>query len=94
MVLAFEGGYSRAQIKASLDEAMKLYELPPTNENYSRAGSALVSLRKFAQDRGCMFKCNEMTILDYMIRSHVPGAAMSFPDAAGIATTALIVDVP
>ncbi len=43
MEIAFEGNYSKAQIKEFMDLAMKLYSLPITNENYSRAGSALVA---------------------------------------------------
>ena len=82
MAIAFEGGHSRQEIKTRLDQAMELYGLPPTDDNYSRAGSVLVSLRR---DLGP----EEMEILDYMIRSHVPGVAMDFPSMAGISAAAL-----
>lgn len=82
MELAFEGDFSRSQIKARLDRAMQLYKLPITSENYSRAGSTLVALRKHIGPR-------EMDILDYMIRSHVAGVNMSFPDAAGLSAAFL-----
>jgi hypothetical protein len=32
---------------------------------------------------------SEMEILDYMIRSHVPGVNISFPEAAAFASTFL-----
>lgn len=82
MVLAFKGGYTRSQIKARLDQAMQLYGLPLTSEHYSRAGSSLVVMRK---ESGF----SEMEILDYMIRSHVPGVAIEFPQMAAWAATAL-----
>ena len=84
MEIAFEGNYSKAQIKEFMDLAMKLYSLPITNENYSRAGSALVALRKEVGP-------SEMNILSYMIRSYVPGVAIDFPGAAGMAASFLAV---
>ena len=44
--LAFEGDYSRQEIKLRIDRVMQLYGLPITEENYSRFGSVLVALRK------------------------------------------------
>lgn len=82
MEIAFEGNFSQSQIKARLDRAMQLYNFPITNENYSRAGSSLVALRK-------QFGPREMDILSHMIRSHVPGANLSFPDAAGVSAAFL-----
>lgn len=82
MAIAFEGGHSRAEIKARLDSVMLLYGLELSEENYSRAGSTLVALRR---DSGIP----EMEILDYMARSYVPGTSITFPEAAGIATAAL-----
>ena len=82
MVLAFEGGYSKAEIKARMDQALELYGLPVTEENYSRAGSTLVTLRRELGP-------SEVEILDYMIRSHVPGVEISFPSAAGLAAALL-----
>ena len=82
MVIVFKGSYSHTQIKERLDKALQLYDLPKTNENYSRAGSVLVVLRKECGHR-------EMDILSYMIRSHVPGVKMDFPSAAGLAAVFL-----
>ena len=69
MELAFEGGYTQQQIKPRLDKALQLYGLPITEENYKRAGSVLVALREH-------YGTKEMDILDYMIRSYVPGGMM------------------
>ena len=82
MEIAFVGNPRRSVIKAQIDEAMSLYSTPITEENYSRAGSALVELRR---EMGP----SEMDILDYMIRSHVPGANMDFPSAAAMSATFL-----
>jgi hypothetical protein len=82
MVVAFEGSHTRAEIKTRLDRAMQLFDLPLTDENYSRAGSSLVALRR---DLGP----SEMAILDFMIRSHTPGVAINFPTMAGKAAAAL-----
>jgi hypothetical protein len=81
-VLAFVGHPTRTEIKSRLDVALRLYGLQSIEENYSRAGSALVVLRK---QNGTP----EMAILDYMIRSHVEGVNLSFPDAAAIASVML-----
>lgn len=82
MVIAFNGSYSKIQIKERLDKAIDLYNLPRTKENYSRAGSTLVALRKETGH-------TEMDILAYMIRSHVQGVNMDFPSAAGLAASFL-----
>ena len=89
MVVTFEGGHSRAAIKEKLDTAMKLYGLKINDENYSRAGSVLVTLRQFAQKRG-RTDVTEMRLLDYMIRSHVPELNIDFPSMAGMANAFLI----
>jgi hypothetical protein len=81
-VLAFVGKPTRREIKSQLDIALRLYGMQPTEENYSRAGSALVVLRK---QNGTP----EMAILNYMIRSHVEGVNLSFPEAAAIASVML-----
>ncbi|HEX2207571.1 MAG TPA: hypothetical protein VHG93_07795 [Longimicrobium sp.] len=81
-VLAFVGNPARTEIKSRMDVALRLYGLQPTEENYSRAGSVLVTLRK---QNGTP----EMAILDYMIRSHVDGVNLSFPEGAAIASVFL-----
>lgn len=82
MEVAFEGDYTRDQIKQRLQKAMQLYNVPITEENYSRAGSTLVALRKQNGIR-------EMAILDHMIRSHVRGVNIDFPRAAGLSAAAV-----
>lgn len=80
--VVFEGGYSEAEIKRVLDRAMNLHGLPITESNYDRTTNVLVALRR-------EFGVREMDILDYMIRSHVPGIDMPFHEAASIATAFL-----
>ena len=87
MEVAFIGNPSRAAIKARMDQAMRLYGLPITEDNYSRAASVLVVMRK---EHGQ----SEMAILDYMIRSHVPGVSLDFPDAAALSAVFLTVGDP
>ena len=82
MEVAFIGTPRQSVIKARLDEAMRLYGTPITEENYSRAGSALVTLRQ-------EFGPSEMDILDYMIRSYVAGVNIDFPGMAGLSAAAL-----
>ena len=80
----FAGNHARDEIKARLDTALQLYGHPLTEENYSRAGSSLVSLRK---DIGVQ----EMDVLDHMIRSHVDGTDYTFPQAAALSAAFLAV---
>lgn len=87
--IAFEGNHSASAIKARLDEAFGHFGLETTDENYSRAGSALVALRQSAQDRGCD-SCSEMEILSHMLRSSAWEAGMDFPDAAAFSLEAII----
>ena len=65
-----------------MDEAFRLYNTPISDENYSRAASTLIALR---QENGT----DEMTILEHMIRSHVDGVNLSFPEAAAFSSVAL-----
>lgn len=81
--IAFVGGYSQGQFKTQLDRAFQLYGLPSTPENYSRAASVLVALRK---QNGTP----EMAILGHMIRSHVPGVNIDFPQAAALSSAFLV----
>ena len=83
--LAFEGNPTPREIQEKMDRAFGLYKLEPTNENYSRAGSTLVALRR---ENGV----DEMDILDHMIRSHVEGVAVTFPQAAAISAVAIKVE--
>jgi hypothetical protein len=80
--LAFDGGHNAREIQAKMDEAFTLYGLEKTNDNYSRAGSVLVTMRR-------THGIPEMQILDHMIRSHVPGVNVTFPQAAALSAVAL-----
>ena len=75
-------------IKRQLDKAFRIYDLGHTNDNYSRATSVLVSLRKLAnEEQGCS-ECTEMGILQVMLRA---GEAIGdFPAGAGIASAFLV----
>lgn len=83
LLIAFEGGYSMDEIMERMSKTMTLYGLELTEENYSRAGSVLVSMRN-------EYGVQEMEILDYMIRSHVPNVNIDFPTMAAMATTMLV----
>ncbi|MFH1131683.1 MAG: hypothetical protein V1754_10130 [Pseudomonadota bacterium] len=87
MEISFEGGYTAQQIKPLMDKALQVYGLPINEENYSRAASTLIILRQ-------EFGTKEMDILDYMIRSYVPGETIQFPEAAGIASAFLAAGDP
>ena len=82
MVVAFEGEYTKNQIKVRIDKAMQLYGLSLTEENYSRAASTLIVLRK-------EYSVQEMAILDHMIRSYVPSVKISFPEQAAFSVVIL-----
>ena len=82
MEIAFDGNPRASQIRPILDNALLLYGVPITEENYSRAGSTLVALRKELGP-------SEMDILDHMIRSYVSGVNISFPDMAALCAVGL-----
>ena len=82
MEIAFEGGYTLEQIKPVMDKALQTYGLPINEANYSRAASTLIVLRK-------EYGTKEMDILDYMIRSYVPGVTIQFPEAAAVSSAFL-----
>lgn len=69
---------------------MALYGLEPTEENYRRAGDALVAVRIGAQERGCD-ACTEMAILEQMLRDGaLPG--VDFPEAVAFASAVLAIE--
>lgn len=84
MELVFIWSYSKEDIKLKLDNAMLLYWLEINENNYNKAWSVLVSLRKKTND-----SISEMDILNYMINSYTPWVNMSFPDIAWISAWAL-----
>jgi hypothetical protein len=77
MAIAFEGRHGRAEIKERLDAALRLYGEQPSEDTYSRAGSALVALRK---QNGV----SEMETLRWMIKARYP--RVTFPQAAAWAS--------
>lgn len=83
MSLAFKGGYSVSQVKSLLDPVMTSSNLALTEENYNRAGSVLVVMRK-------EYGVNEMTILRCMKSAYSKSKSnVSFSDMAAICVVAL-----
>lgn len=81
-VLVFDGHLTPQQLRPVFNQAMSLYGLERNAANYESAASVLYSLKKANGT-------SEMAILDYMIRSHVDGVAITFASAAGISSAAL-----
>lgn len=75
MVIEFEGDHTETEIRQRLDEALALYDLEPTDDNYSRVGDVLAEMRR---DHAVA----EMTLLDCVIRGYVPGFDLEFEDVA------------
>lgn len=82
MELAFSGNPRQSVIKPKIDRAMRLYGLQLTEDNYSRAGSVLVTMRQ-------QNSVDELDILDYMICAHASGVNMTFPEMAALSAVAL-----
>lgn len=68
MSIAFVGTPSKSEVQTKVDAAFSATGTPATSENSSRAGSALVSLRK---ENGA----SEMTILEHPDEGERPAAA-------------------
>ncbi len=83
MELAFIGDYQRKEIKVSMDRVMKLLSVQINDENYSRAGSVLIVLRK-------SHGVSEMEVLTCMRQSFkhagniLHGGNTRFPDLAAL----------
>lgn len=75
--VAFAGGHRPEAIRGKLQATMALYGLEETPENYMHAADVLVTLRKTTGE-------TEMTILDYMIKSYVPGVNIKFDEMAAL----------
>lgn len=71
MTIAFQGGYSRDQIKYLLDEVMSMHRVKPEENSYRQWGSVLVEMRKTTPGT------SEMEILRCMRRM---GVSMTFPE--------------
>ena len=67
LLIVYQGDHSKRQIQSKLDQAFRLYGVPITEENYTRYGSILVSLR-----RGVERGATEKEILDYATRAFTP----------------------
>lgn len=80
MATVFQGGYTRDQIKSTMDHVMSLYRTPINEDGYRRCGSVLVEM---TNDKGVP----EMDLLNYMIRlkQAAPGGGMTFADGAALA---------
>lgn len=85
--IAFSGNPRQSEIRAALDAAFAIYGLEPTDENYSRAGSALVALRQAAEGDNHP-EVTEMAILVAMTAGG-GYTGLSFPEAAAFAATAI-----
>lgn len=86
MEIAFVGNPGQEEIRELLEQAFEIYDLEWTEDNLSRAGSALVALRQDAEANGS--SVIEMDILEAMVAGGgLPG--FSFPDAAGWMSAAL-----
>lgn len=80
MTTLFQGNYSKSQIKSRMDLVMTRYGLDLTEENYNRAGSALISMQNG-------YGVAEMDILNCM--KNINKAGMTFPTAAAVCTQKL-----
>ena len=84
MATVFQGGYTREQIKSTLDQVMPLYGTTINEDGYRRCGSVLVEM---TQQTGVP----EMDQLNYMMRVQqvAPGGGMTFADGAALAASSL-----
>jgi hypothetical protein len=58
MMIAFDGNYSRAEIKAAMDRAMTATRTPITPKTYSQGGSVLVTFREeYGIEEMVILKC-------------------------------------
>jgi hypothetical protein len=85
MVVSFNGSPSKTEIQEALDNALKATDTAITEENYSRAGSVLVSFRK-------EYGINEMDILrcipTKVTDPRVP--EVNFPNVAAVCNASLV----
>jgi hypothetical protein len=73
--VVFVGDQRPEAIKGKMQAAMKLYGLSETPADYLSAANTLVYLRQQTGE-------TEMAILDYMIKSYVPGVNAKFDSTA------------
>lgn len=77
MSISFAGSPSRQQVQEALDRVMNAYGVAPSEESYSRAGSALIGLY---EELGIP----EMEVLDCMSRQRSRWGSRGFAEGAGL----------
>lgn len=84
MLISFNGNPSKTEIKQAMDNALNATDTVISNENYSRAGSVLVTFRK-------EYGIDEMEVLECVPTAtrdpRVP--ELSFPNVAAVCVTDL-----
>lgn len=80
MTSTFTGDYNRDQIKIKVDEVLNLYKLPINDENYSRTGSMLISLKKENNVK-------EMDMLNCMINGYKSESNITLQQMAALCAT-------
>lgn len=85
MEIAFNGDQSPDEIREALDLAFAATSTEATSDNYSRAGSVLVTLRQ-------EYAIDEMEILECIPSlADDETSALTFPDAAALCVAELVV---
>lgn len=79
MSVVFVGQPPAAAIKAKLYPAFELYDIPKTEEHYSRQDRVLITLRKVGK------RATEVQMIDLAIEAHTPDAGMQLLDIFAIA---------
>lgn len=85
MLVTFNGSPSKSEIQEALDDALNATETPITSENYSKAGSVLVTFRQ-------KYGINEMKILDCIPTAVTDPRAPepTFPNVAAVCNADLV----
>lgn len=84
MSRVFEGRHPEETIKAKMDSAMTLHNLPINDLNYNKSASTLVTLKRESK-KGV----TEMDILNHMLESTKGTTTISFDDQARISAALL-----
>lgn len=85
MLISFNGNPSRTEIKQAMDDALNATDTAISDENYSRAGSVLVTFRKeYGIDEMDVLECVPTATRD----PRVP--ELSFSNVAAVCVTDLV----
>jgi hypothetical protein len=85
MLISFNGNPSKTEIKQAMDDALNATDTAISDENYSRAGSVLVTFRKeYGIDEMDVLECVPTATRD----PRVP--ELSFPNVAAVCVTDLV----